>query len=57
MTQQPPKIQQLELISAILFEIDRQGVKKVSWQEIEVIRTAADAIVAAIGKEPDGGQS
>jgi hypothetical protein len=44
-------LRQLELISAILFEVDRQGVKSVSWDELQVIREAADAIVAAVGQD------
>ena len=46
-----PRLRQLELISAILFEVDRQGVKSVSWDELQVIREAADAIVAAVGRD------
>lgn len=46
-----PRLRQLELISAILFEVDRQGVKSVSWDELQVIREAADAIVAAVGHD------
>lgn len=45
-----PQLRQLELISAILFEVDRQGVKSVSWTDLEAIREAADAIVAAVGR-------
>ena len=50
MTSQPKRLRQLELIGAILLEVDRQGFKTVSVQDLDSIRQAADTIVAAVGQ-------
>jgi len=50
MTSQPKRLRQLELIGAILLEVDRQGINTVSVQDMDAIREAADNIVAAVGQ-------
>jgi hypothetical protein len=50
MTSQPKRLRQLELIGAILIEVDRQGIKMISQQEMNAIIQAADTIVAAVGR-------
>jgi hypothetical protein len=50
MTSQPKRLRQLELIGAILLEVDRQGFKLISRQDLDAIREAADTLVAAVGQ-------
>jgi NADPH-dependent glutamate synthase beta subunit-like oxidoreductase len=56
MTSQRKRLSQLELVSAILLEVDRQGIKTVSVQDMNAIREAADTIVAAVGQRADATQ-
>jgi hypothetical protein len=53
MSSQPKRLIQLELIGAILLEVDRQGFKLISRQDMDAIREAADTIVAAVGQPAD----
>jgi hypothetical protein len=53
MSSQPKRLRQLELIGAILLEVDRQGINTVSVQDMNAIREAADTIVAAVGQRAD----
>jgi len=50
MTNQPKRLIQLELIGAILLEVDRQGIKRISRDDMDAIVAATDTIVAAVGQ-------
>jgi hypothetical protein len=56
MTSQPKRLRQLELIGAILLEVDRQGFRTISVEDLDAIREAADTIVAAVGQR-DGAKT
>jgi hypothetical protein len=56
MRSQPKRLIQLELIGAICIEVDRQGFKAISAQDLDAIIKAADTIVAAVGQREDATQ-
>lgn len=45
-------ISQIELISAICFDLDRQGVKSLVSRQYNAVIAAANYIIAEIGREP-----
>lgn len=49
-----PRLDQMRLISAILFEIDRQGIKTVTHDELNAVRIAADTVVAVVNHKRSG---